>query len=980
MSDIPDIIIQNSSQRALSAKAVGFQVATMSGISLITILAFGFLRPKNKIVYEPKVKYHIGDKKPPKISDSLFGWLPPLIHTKEPELLEKIGPDAVTFLRFLRMLRWMFTAISILCCGILIPINVYYNTKVASEAPDNVLLLLTIRNVRGVWLWAHVVMTYVVTFAVFGFIYVHWNAMVRMRGVWFRSSEYKNSFYARTLMIQDVPKKYQSDEGLLAIFQSMQMPYPTTSVHIGHGVGDLPNLIEKHNDTVRELEHVLVGYLKDGKLGKKRPTVTLGGGCGGEKVDAIDYYTKRLQGTEKAVEDYRRRINDRKPENYGFASLAAVPYAHIVANLLKHKKPKGTDIILAPNPKDIIWNNLNLSAAELAGKKTTGWVYLVLVAFFNTIPLFILSILANLSSLTSFVHFLDQWNTASPKSFAYVSGVLPPAISALFGYLLPIIFRRLSKYQGATTHSRLDRAVIARYYGFLVISQLIIFTLIGIIFIQVRNVAEAIGNKSAKEVLKSFSSIPQDINTTYIDQSPYWLTYFPFRGFLAIFDLAQIINLVFITIKKNLFGRTPREIREWTQPPEFEYAVYYSNILFMSTVAMVFAPLAPLVAVAGAIVFWVSSWVYKYQLMFVFVSQVETGGRIWNVVINRLLIGIVLMQALMCLTIGLQLGFKTFYWVATLPPIILVLVFKAFIDRRFLNEFKYHIPSQNELAQAKVHSQRSDENRNRLEKRFGHPALNSELFTPMVHANMAHLLPQVYSGKVGTDKTRLGEYGGQKVEAQVVQGIKIAAIDQNDLEYDPVLYQRDRGEDNWDNQSISSTNILSDRGASPAPTMVGINHSQLDRYLGRGQSSEYEMSKLGPVEQDKYPLLNANFNASLYDQRLNSSNPSFVPSPATPSTQHGQYPQYPDVSRETPYREAPTHRPGQITRGPSSFAYTDDPARPGTPGYPPSITRQVSDYDEPRGPQRSQFFDPSQRGQGQPGPGQNMAGRGAWRG
>ena len=541
----------------------------------------------------------------------------------------------------------------------------------------------------------------------------------------------------------------------------------------------------------------------------------------------------------------------------------------------------------------------------------------------------------------------------------------------MFGYLLPHLFRWLSKYQGATTQSRLDRAVIARYYGFLVVSQLIIFTLIGVIFstnpldsslsytdfihyqVSVKNIVGAIGKESAKDIFKTFSSLPGTINSAYIDQSPYWLTYFPFRGFLAIFDLAQIINLVLITIKKNLFGRTPREIREWTQPPEFEYAIYYSNILFMSTVAMVFAPLAPLVAVAGAVVFWVSSWVYKYQLMFVFVSKVESGGRLWNVVINRLLVGIILMQALMCLTIGLQLGFRTFYWVATLPPIVLVLAFKAFIDRRFLNEFKYHIPSPAELAQAKIHSQRSDANRNRLEKRFGHPALNSDLFTPMVHANMAHLLPQVYSGRIDSDKTRLGEYGGQKVETQVVQGIKIAAIGQNDLEYDPALYQRDRGEDDWDSQSISSTNLLSERGASPAPTAAGIRASQLDKYLNKGQASEYEMTRLGSTEQDKLPLLDPNFNMSLYDQRLNISNRSLATSPATPSAQHSQYP---NTTREEQYREAPTYRPGQIFRGPSS---SDDLARLTRAGYPESISRQVSDYDEPQGPRRSQFFDPS---------------------
>lgn len=46
------------------------------------------------------------------------------------------------------------------------------------------------------------------------------------------------------------------------------------------------------------------------------------------------------------------------------------------------------------------------------------------------------------------------------------------------------------------------------------------------------------------------------------------------RGFLAVFDLAQVLHLVIIWIKTWLFGRTPRDIREWTQPPDFEYAIY----------------------------------------------------------------------------------------------------------------------------------------------------------------------------------------------------------------------------------------------------------------------------------------------------------------------------------------------------------------------------------------------------------------------
>ena len=55
-------------------------------------------------------------------------------------------------------------------------------------------------------------------------------------------------------MVTDVTKKLQSDEGIRAIFESVQLPYPTTSVHIGRKVGRLPELIEYLNDAVRELE------------------------------------------------------------------------------------------------------------------------------------------------------------------------------------------------------------------------------------------------------------------------------------------------------------------------------------------------------------------------------------------------------------------------------------------------------------------------------------------------------------------------------------------------------------------------------------------------------------------------------------------------------------------------------------------------------------------------------------------------------
>lgn len=190
-------------------------------------------------------------------------------------------------------MRLLFTVIALLTCTVLIPINVVYNLKKVKSDDRDALSFLTIRDVSGNILFVHVAMMYIISLTVMGFVWMNWKEVVRLRLEWFRSPEYVESFYARTLMINQVPKKLQSDEGLRAIFESTHAPYPTTAVHIGRHVGRLPELIEFHNNAVRELESVLVKYLKDGKIGKKRPTIRLGGFMcfGGKKEDAINYYT-----------------------------------------------------------------------------------------------------------------------------------------------------------------------------------------------------------------------------------------------------------------------------------------------------------------------------------------------------------------------------------------------------------------------------------------------------------------------------------------------------------------------------------------------------------------------------------------------------------------------------------------------------------------------------------------------------------------
>lgn len=68
-----------------------------------------------------------------------------------------------------------------------------------------------------------------------------------------------------------------------------------------------------------------------------------------------------------------------------------------------------------------------------------------------------------------------------------------------------------------------------------------------------------------------------------------------------------------VSLRRVMFSYTPRDIREMTKPGYFEYGIVIVNLLFVATVGLVYAPLAPLVAMGACLVFWFSSIVVSLR-------------------------------------------------------------------------------------------------------------------------------------------------------------------------------------------------------------------------------------------------------------------------------------------------------------------------------------------------------------------------------
>ena len=217
-------------------------------------------------------------------------------------------------------------------------------------------------------------------------------------------------------------------------------------------------------------------------------------------------------------------------------------------------------------------------------------------------------------------------------------------------------------------------------------------------------------------------------------------------------------------------------------------------------------------------------------------------------------------------------------------------------------------------------------------------------------------------------------------------------ITQSDLEYDPALYQRDRGELDWDARSVSSANLLAmdNKSALYAPSITGRaspapSKGAYDRYLAQGPSqTDIEMTRFDG--SDQLPLLTSQQAPGYFDP-MNRSNVSLpYGTPSAPSL-HGSpevpgvgAPLLPSMAASQPYREAPVHRPypsREMSGSPGPYqAY----------GQPPPPQQQQQQYQQqyqqqPYQQQPYGQYPPQPSRQGSPGGGQeqNMAGRGAFR-
>jgi hypothetical protein len=196
-------LISNPFQSQIQVNSIYASIIWAFAVSGGLFFLFVFLRPRNSTIYARRAKHADSKHAPPMLEKSLFAWTGSVKKIEEQELVEKIGLDAVVFLRFLRMLRNIFLILAVIGCAVLIPINVAGGHALYSQWSNIATLMkFTPQYIFGQKFWAYVCLAYVFQALVFFFIWRNYRSVLRLRRTYFNSQDYRSSLHSRTLLVR----------------------------------------------------------------------------------------------------------------------------------------------------------------------------------------------------------------------------------------------------------------------------------------------------------------------------------------------------------------------------------------------------------------------------------------------------------------------------------------------------------------------------------------------------------------------------------------------------------------------------------------------------------------------------------------------------------------------------------------------------------------------------------------------------------
>jgi len=318
----------------------------------------------------------------------------------------------------------------------------------------------------------------------------------------------------------------------------------------------------------------------------------------------------------------------------GFVTFLDLTSLTTAASAPLTSKPQVLDVTVAPEPKDILWQNAHISDKAQTRKENITNVILIIVGFLWIFPLTAIQAFAKANYIAQIPGM--EWISNNGNVSQFVNGYLPVAALLALTMVLPLIFQFVAlKYERRKRLSDVQNSMLGRYFYFQCLNLYISVT--------------------AGGVWKSLSDIidhPTSILSLLGESLPFMVGYFVsllvtkvLVGLPAVFLRAGALSkLCLRRMLSSAAKLTQRELDEIYSPENVLYGWEFPAQIFVIMIIFTYAVICPVILPFGAIYFGFSLIVYKKQILYVYQPVYESGGAMFPGSLQKTVLSLVLGQ------------------------------------------------------------------------------------------------------------------------------------------------------------------------------------------------------------------------------------------------------------------------------------------------------------------------------------------------
>ncbi|XP_027351064.1 CSC1-like protein At4g02900 [Abrus precatorius] len=632
---------------------VSAAINLLSALAFLVAFAILRLQPFNDRIYFPKW-YLKGIRGSPTSSTFVkkfvnldFGtyirflnWMPAALHMPEPELIDHAGLDSAVFIRIYILGVKIFAPITILAFMVLVPVNwtgKTLETRGAKNLTFSDIDKISISNVPfgSKRFWVHIVMSYVFSCWTCYSLYKEYKIVASMRLRFLAAERRRPDQF--TVLVRNVPP--DTDESVsehIEHFFCVNHPDHYLMHQVVYNANKLASIVARKKQLLNWYIYYQNKYERDPS---NRPITRTGFlGLLGTKIDAIDYYTAVLD--ELCKQEAEERENVTKDPNAvvpaAFVSFKTRWAAAVCAQTQQTSNPTIWLTEWAPEPRDVFWENLAIPYFDLNMRRLIMTVSLFFLIFFFMLPIALVQSLANIEAIEKVLPFLKPIiDTPSIKSF--IQGFLPGLALKIFLVSLPKMLMTMSKVEGYTSLSGLERRSASKYYLFVLVNVFLGSVVTGTAFQQLKQFIDQPSTEFTKTV---GSTIPM--------KATFFITYIMVDGWAGIAaEILRLSSLITFHLKNTFLVKTEQDRENAMDPGSLEFATSEPRIQLYFMLGHVYAPVTPFLLPFIVIFFAFSYMIFRHQIINVYNQQYESGASFWPDIHRRVITGLVISQILL---------------------------------------------------------------------------------------------------------------------------------------------------------------------------------------------------------------------------------------------------------------------------------------------------------------------------------------------